>query len=554
MTCTPHGLQLSMCSETAEWLLKVSEKPDDYEVLYTYLHRTILQKAHPFGELLFGLATLLRDLALKRGAGQKQLREVASAMNVAAKRLQTLMLEMMPPLGMTPAIVMEVIRTKLFEMVGTHMLDSCRDEHTREDKIWAKCISKLDSTLPAALGVPPQFWLPGEQLPYAPVIQHLQAVPCFPAPQHKLERFYDAAVAIAPCISRYHQRAGNAAAHSPQVDGSRSRIPSHQNLCAYMLHEEESLTGSEGGMRMSEGGARVAVRDEQSAYGDEGPYSQEQLAVGTEDLLPLMAYALIRAQLPAVVSELRFIELFLGDDPEVLLGPLGFCLATFQSAVQVVLSLDASAEKSPRRMPRTARAESSLVAVQVPEQPTSEEGSDASSDAGSTEAVCSMIASGSTAHLEAVASALAISAGTGAATSLKQAAERVSKPAEGGRLSRTGGVEQSRVPSVILGMVRLLQELAAHLESRPPDASKQIGHKATLPEWAGSKEEAAHLTRDLACLAVGPHARANLYLTFGQHDLARRRPTAQPKRLPAAAGDPVRIPHQRGHLGMTVVS
>ena len=57
--------------------------------------------------------------------------------------------------------------------------------------------------------------------------------------------------------------------------------------------------------------------------------------MGTEDLLPLMAYALVRAHIPRVVSELRYIEIFIGDQPTVMLGALGFCLATFQSAVQV---------------------------------------------------------------------------------------------------------------------------------------------------------------------------------------------------------------------------
>ena len=32
--------------------------------------------------------------------------------------------------------------------------------------------------------------------------------------------------------------------------------------------------------------------------------------MGTEDLLPLMAYALLCARLPHVVSELRYIEIF----------------------------------------------------------------------------------------------------------------------------------------------------------------------------------------------------------------------------------------------------
>lgn len=36
--------------------------------------------------------------------------------------------------------------------------------------------------------------------------------------------------------------------------------------------------------------------------------TRADLAVGTEDLLPLMAYALVQAALPHVISELRYIE------------------------------------------------------------------------------------------------------------------------------------------------------------------------------------------------------------------------------------------------------
>ena len=48
----------------------------------------------------------------------------------------------------------------------------------------------------------------------------------------------------------------------------------------------------------------------QQASGSRQLEARADLAVGTEDLLPLMAYALVRARLPHVVSELRYIEAF----------------------------------------------------------------------------------------------------------------------------------------------------------------------------------------------------------------------------------------------------
>jgi len=355
ISSTPLSLHLSMSTSTAEWLNAVSSEPDDVHVVLSQLERVILHPSHPIGDLLTGLAHLVRELVSPSGASShhpatsRQLQDVAAALNMGSERLERLLLQLMPPLAMTKqhvAIVHEAIRTRLFEYVGTAILAAVREATVAEDQHWAVCIGALTSMKPVALDVPRQFHLPGEQLPYAPVIQHLQAVLCFPAPQHKLERFYDAAVAIAPCISRYHQRAGNASACSRQVIGKPGRTPSHQSLCEYMV-QDESLTTQQRGARTARTLSEEALLRRGTDYPDEGPYSEEDLAVGTEELLPLMAYALIRAQLPEVVSELRFIELFLGDDPHLLNGPLGFCLATFKGAVELVLSMDDTDARMP---------------------------------------------------------------------------------------------------------------------------------------------------------------------------------------------------------------
>ena len=62
------------------------------------------------------------------------------------------------------------------------------------------------------------------------------------------------------------------------------------------------------------------------------------MLLGADHLVPVMAYVLVRAALPMVPSEVAFIEPF-EDDPQLLLGPLGYALATIHAALNVIASV-----------------------------------------------------------------------------------------------------------------------------------------------------------------------------------------------------------------------
>jgi len=60
----------------------------------------------------------------------------------------------------------------------------------------------------------------------------------------------------------------------------------------------------------------------------------KDLSVGGDELLPLMAYVIIRANIPAVYSECAFMELFI--DNQRAIEQDGYVLATFQSALSLI--------------------------------------------------------------------------------------------------------------------------------------------------------------------------------------------------------------------------
>lgn len=113
---------------------------------------------------------------------------------------------------------------------------------------------------------------------------------------------------------------------------------------------ETADTGSSAGLR-SATVASSAVEGVAASF-----HEAERLALGAEELIPLMAYALVRAGLPALLSELRYVEMFLccqEAESQLLLGPLGYSLATFNAAVELVRQRERISWEgiSPRRSP-----------------------------------------------------------------------------------------------------------------------------------------------------------------------------------------------------------
>ena len=68
----------------------------------------------------------------------------------------------------------------------------------------------------------------------------------------------------------------------------------------------------------------------------------------------------MHARIPCLRSEVWLIETVVGDDPQAMLGPLGYGLATVTAAASLILDLDPP--QSPERWPTDA-AEGSPAAA-----------------------------------------------------------------------------------------------------------------------------------------------------------------------------------------------
>ena len=134
-------------------------------------------------------------------------------------------------------------------------------------------------------------------------------MPRVAAPRQKLQLFCDACTEAQRCVARHHEAAG-----------ARRRVGVLRPCLAARAAEAEAE--AEAG---AVGGARAAAA------------SPEAMALGAEDLIPVMAYVLLRARLCHLDTQLRLIEVFV-DGPSweaALLGPLGYGLATLHAATPV---------------------------------------------------------------------------------------------------------------------------------------------------------------------------------------------------------------------------
>jgi len=63
------------------------------------------------------------------------------------------------------------------------------------------------------------------------------------------------------------------------------------------------------------------------------------LSVGGDELLPLMAYVLIKANIPSVYSEAAFMELFIDMVHQKSIAQEGYVLATYHTALSLIEQL-----------------------------------------------------------------------------------------------------------------------------------------------------------------------------------------------------------------------
>ena len=89
------------------------------------------------------------------------------------------------------------------------------------------------------------------------------------------------------------------------------------------------------------GEAGEAEEAEEELEGEETTFDQAA-TMAADDLIPVMSYVLARARMPQVLSEVRFVEAFARGAGEegLLLGRLGYGLATFQAALQLLGSAE----------------------------------------------------------------------------------------------------------------------------------------------------------------------------------------------------------------------
>ena len=365
----PEGLRISYSRPTAEWLTSVTERPEDFGLVYNFLVEEILGRAsHPLGRVADEFASLMSLFSPDDGGdGWDESEESASpdtadertplaaqCMKIGVTRLHGLVSAVLPQLQHNPgrSFALAAVEAVLFDRCSA-VLSTLLGGASGEDD--SRCeFLELEALLPRHLGVRQAFWLEAEeaetprgrtprgrtprgrtprrgaagggdaeqgqeglgqdideQLPYAQAIALVQALPLLAAPRQKLQLFCDACTEAQRCVARHHEGA----------EARRREAQPQQHA-----HAAPAAAEAEAGA-VGRAPAAVAV----------GP---EATALGAEDLIPVMAYVLLRAKLCHLDAQLRLIEVFV-DDPAwqaALLGPLGYGLATLHAATQLLLS------------------------------------------------------------------------------------------------------------------------------------------------------------------------------------------------------------------------
>ena len=365
----PEGLRISYSGPTAEWLTSVTERPHDFGLVYHFLVDYILGcSSHPLGRVAGEFVSLMSrfsddscsggwddgaetEASALPNAADARTPLAAQVMKIGVTRLHGLVSAVLPQLQHNPGrgFALAAVEAVLFDRCSA-VLSALLGGASGEDG--SRCeFLELEALLPRHLGVRQPFWLEAEaaetprgrtprgrtprsrrsaaasgaaeqegqgrlgqdvdaQLPYAHAIALVQGMPRVAAPRQKLQLFCDACAEAQRCVARHHEAAGAR---------RREARPQHAHAAPAAAAEAEAA---------AVGGAPAAAA------------SPEATALGAEDLIPVMAYVLLRAKLCHLDTQLRLIEVFVdGPSWEVaLLGPLGYGLATLHAATQLLLS------------------------------------------------------------------------------------------------------------------------------------------------------------------------------------------------------------------------
>jgi len=204
------------------------------------------------------------------------------------------------------AYTSEAVQLHIMSLVYSDLFELCKKRHEAEELVYDQKVTELLSIHPAHLGITRPFWLLGQENdddgspptqqafntsvhiipnytehvtatpPYWRAIRTFRALSHFKVANQKLQCLVETARAICQCVEEYWK--------SRRV--SLSQVP----------------------------------------------------AIGGDELLPLFAYIVIKARVPHIYAECRFMELFI--DEQQMMQQQGYLLATLQTALSLICCLD----------------------------------------------------------------------------------------------------------------------------------------------------------------------------------------------------------------------
>jgi len=177
--------------------------------------------------------------------------------------------------------VMDSVTHIIWNFVFEEFFNFVKKTYSYKDQNLSYKLQSLSQTPLSQFKIPRDFYLENLSTPYLPAITTLQQLPHQKSVDAKLKCISLTATKICTCVAQYWT-----APPPPQGGG-----------------EYKDRVGKD-------------------------------LSVGGDELLPLMAYVIIKAKIPALFSECAFMELFI--DNQRAIEQEGYVLATFQSALSLI--------------------------------------------------------------------------------------------------------------------------------------------------------------------------------------------------------------------------
>jgi len=273
-----------------KWIKQLREHPDDAETLIVgHLSMILTTEAHKFGKLLPEFAY---SWMKKYGNADKAEPNTEEQFLQAITEVRNFIEDVVYSVHMyykelevsekATKLCRTSIEDHLFEDIYKEVFGLFKRKHAAEDERLTKLFEASTEFQLSQLGVPSELCLSDESTDQASPNLYMKAINCLKriskciTPSSKLRCLIDTAKAIVTCIDDYRKAKG---------------------------------------------------------LGD----GKEQVIVGGDELLPLFTYLMIKAQIPFVYSESKFIDFFAADSDLMQEG--GYLLATFQMSLTIVEKL-----------------------------------------------------------------------------------------------------------------------------------------------------------------------------------------------------------------------